>query len=222
MRLMHNPEIRVFVWIESIITIVLTVICLFINAVCALLVFIMEISFLICFLVFERKRYQRIQALSEELDAVLNEGKDISVEKLIDDSLETLAIPLDVRNIQVIKNISDAVICADAYWTNEAFVNIIKNCMEHVQENGIIKITASETPLFTDIKIQDNGEGFSREDLPHIFERFYKGKNASAASAGIGLALAKTIIHAQNGMIQASDNPEGGACFSIRFYKQVI
>ena len=93
--------------------------------------------------------------------------------------------------------------------------------MEHTQEGGRISIRARETVLFTEIDIQDNGPGISPEDLPHLFERFYKGKASQGANVGIGLALGQMIIHSQNGTLKAQNSPEGGAVFTVRFYKEV-
>ena len=86
---------------------------------------------------------------------------------------------------------------------------------------GTITVTAEETALFTQITVEDTGPGFSEKDIPHLFERFYKGDNASESSYGIGLALARMVITAQNGTIQAM-NTDSGAKFVIKFYKQVI
>ena len=93
--------------------------------------------------------------------------------------------------------------------------------MEHTPDGGTITVTAEETALFTQITVEDTGPGFSEKDIPHLFERFYKGSNASESSYGIGLALARTVISAQNGTVQAM-NGSHGAKFVIKFYKQVI
>lgn len=95
--------------------------------------------------------------------------------------------------------------------------NIVKNCIEHSQ-NGNIKITADHNKLYTKISIKDNGSGIAKEDLPHIFERFYKGKNSSDDSVGIGLALAKSIIEKQDGYITVSSEIDKGSEFVIKFF----
>ena len=82
--------------------------------------------------------------------------------------------------------------------------------MENTQKGSIIRITALENVLYTEITITDNGPGIQKEDLPHLFERFYKGKNSSDQGFGIGLALARTIIVSQSGTIKAENAPEGG------------
>lgn len=108
-------------------------------------------------------------------------------------------------------------IIADPDWTMEAFMNLMKNCMEH-GNGGTIHCSYAQTPLYTEILIWDEGEGFVKEDIPHLFERFYRGQNASEGGIGIGLALSKEIIERQNGTIRAGNKPGGGAFFEIRFY----
>lgn len=107
---------------------------------------------------------------------------------------------------------------ADLDWTMEAVMNLMKNCAEH-SAGGCVRCFYEQNPLYTEIRIQDEGPGFDREDLPHLFERFYRGRQAKEGGIGIGLALAKELIVRQNGAIRARNLPEGGACFEIRFYR---
>lgn len=107
---------------------------------------------------------------------------------------------------------------ADLDWTMEAVMNLMKNCAEH-NAGGCVHCFYEQNPLYTEILVRDEGAGFDREELPHLFERFYRGKNAGEGGIGIGLALAKEIIERQNGTIRAKNLPEGGACFEIRFYR---
>lgn len=116
-----------------------------------------------------------------------------------------------------IPELGEMAITADLEWTMEAVINLMKNCMEH-NRGGTIHCTYGQNPLYTEILIRDEGNGFVKEDMPHLFERFYRGKNACAGGIGIGLALAKEIIERQNGTIHAKNMPDGGACFEIRFY----
>ena len=108
-------------------------------------------------------------------------------------------------------------ILADLDWTMEAVMNLMKNCMEH-SPGGVIHCSYAQNSLYTEIRIWDDGEGFAGEDLPHLFERFYRGQNAGEGGIGIGLALAKEIVERQNGTIRAGNRAEGGAFFEIRFY----
>ena len=106
----------------------------------------------------------------------------------------------------------------DMEWTMEAFINVIKNCIEHSAPGSVIHCDYSANPLYTEILIWDEGKGFKEEDIPHLFERFYKGKETSEKGIGIGLSLARSIFEMQNGNITARNTPEGGACFEIRVY----
>lgn len=116
-----------------------------------------------------------------------------------------------------IPELGEMAITADLEWTMEALINLMKNCMEH-NRGGTVHCSYGQNPLYTEILIWDEGNGFDKEDIPHLFERFYRGKNACAGGIGIGLALAKEIIERQNGTIHAKNMPDGGACFEIRFY----
>ena len=109
-------------------------------------------------------------------------------------------------------------ICADLEWTMEAFMNLFKNCMEHTPAGGTVQCSYEQNPIYTQIRIWDNGTGFTKKDIPHLFERFYRGENAKSGGIGIGLAISKAIIEMQNGTISADNLPDGGACFEIRFY----
>ena len=106
----------------------------------------------------------------------------------------------------------------DMEWTMEALMNLFKNCMEHSQLGGTVCCEYSDNPLYVEIRIWDDGTGFDPEDLPHLFERFYRGKRAVGNGIGIGLALAKSIIELQNGTITAYNRKNGGACFEIRLF----
>ena len=147
--------------------------------------------------------------------------QDIRVKDLIVKATEPLEVPMDLRNQQLSIHCGNETFSVDLNWTAEALSNILKNCAEHTPAGGAITIQVSENALFTQIDVQDTGSGFDPNDIPHLFERFYKGSNASENSYGIGLALARTVIAAQNGSIQAM-NGDNGARFIIKFYKQVI
>ncbi len=116
-----------------------------------------------------------------------------------------------------IPELGEMAVTADLDWTMEAVINLMKNCMEH-NKGGTIHCSYGQNPLYTEILIRDEGEGFCKEDIPHLFERFYRGKNACEGGIGIGLSLSKEIIERQNGTIRAKNVPGGGACFEIRFY----
>lgn len=106
----------------------------------------------------------------------------------------------------------------DLEWTMEAVINLLKNCLEHSKSGGVIHCDYAGNPLYVEIRIWDEGAGFAPEDIPHLFERFYRGRGAAPNGIGIGLALARSIFALQNGTITARNRQDGGACFEIRMY----
>lgn len=155
------------------------------------------------------------------------EKKEVDVFTLLVLSAENLQELFREKNITVeIPEAGGTCILADMEWTMEAVMNLLKNCMEHTPSGGTVRCVYEKNPLYTLIRIQDTGPGFAKEDLPRLFERFYRGKDA-AGGIGIGLALSKAIIEGQNGILSAYNlqtNVQkgvrtGGACFEIRFYR---
>ena len=147
--------------------------------------------------------------------------QNISLEELINKSCEPLLVPFELRG-QELAISAEGEFFGDLAWTCEAVGNIVKNCMEHTPEGGKVEVIASENPIYSEIVIADNGSGIDKDDLPHIFERFYKGKNSSGNSFGVGLALARMIITGQSGTIKAENRKDKGAKFTIRFYKGTV
>lgn len=145
----------------------------------------------------------------------------VALKELIKRSTESLLIPMELKD-QVLSVEASGDFCGDLVWTAEALSNIVKNCMEHTSEGGTVSISGCENTLYTEIVVKDNGTGIDKEDLPHIFERFYKGKNSDEKSFGIGLALARMIVTSQNGTLKAENNSDCGAKFTIRFYKGTV
>lgn len=144
----------------------------------------------------------------------------VSVKQLIERACEPLLIPMELRGLEFSTTFASGKeqFTGDIAWSAEAILNILKNCMEHTPEGGMIHVSCHSTALYTEICIEDSGSGFAAEDIPHLFERFYKGKDSAIQSVGIGLALSRMIIAAQNGTIKAENRSEGGARFLIRFY----
>ncbi len=144
----------------------------------------------------------------------------IDAESLIYTALRPLQIPMELHAVRVQFDVPKGVrIQGDSGWLSEAIQNILKNCMESVGENGSIEIVCTDNPLFTEIAIYDSGPGFKKEDIPCLFDRFYRGKSTNASGYGIGLALCKMIITGQGGSITARNRPQGGAAFTLRFPK---
>lgn len=136
---------------------------------------------------------------------------------------EPFAITADLQNVAICCDVDPKLrVTGDVKWDVEAFTNIIKNCLEHTPPGGTLTVQAKETLVYTELTIEDTGSGISKEELPHIFERFYRGKNSSENSVGIGLALAQTILNREKAMLDVESELGKGTKFSIRFYKTIV
>lgn len=155
-----------------------------------------------------------------DANAIIFHMQETSLYTLLWKACEPLRIPMELKE-QVLELQCDEhiQIMADDNWIIEAFSNIIKNGMEHTPVRGYIKITCVDTPLHIEIKIQDDGLGIDAQDIPHIFARFYKGKQAANGAAGIGLSLTKSILVHHNADIHVASTLDKGSLFIIRFFK---
>lgn len=145
--------------------------------------------------------------------------EEINAENLINNVIKNLAIPLDIKQQSVIVTGNNETFIGDYNWELEALTNIVKNCIEHTPENKKIYINCEKNNFNTKIVIRDEGNGIDREDIKHIFERFYKGKNSSENSVGIGLALSKSIIEKDNVYILCTSEVGKGTTFEIKYIR---
>ena len=147
----------------------------------------------------------------------------IDLEEFLRQAAEPLAIPLEIRGQNLKISVDpESSLAADRAWTMEAVTNVLKNCMEYNPAGETLLVRGMENPLYTEIVVEDRGPGISQEDLPHLFERFYRGKQSGKNSFGIGLALSRAILARENGTIQAENRSGGGSRFVIRVYKGTV
>jgi len=149
------------------------------------------------------------------------EKNKINLEELVDDCVSDLEFMKDIKQINIVKSVSNNLqnIYLDYNWTKEAILNILKNAIEYTYERKNVYIDITDNNVYSEIKIRDEGMGISKEDLKHIFERFYKVQNSNENSFGIGLSLSKSIIEKQNGYISVDSEVGNGTTFYIKFMK---
>ena len=145
-------------------------------------------------------------------------SKKESVKEIINEAILNVSLLSDLKNVKIETNLSDSFIICDYKWQIEALTNILKNSIEHSYENNKVLIESSENNAYVKITIKDFGSGIAKEDINHIFERFYKGKDSDYDSIGIGLALSKSIIEKQNGKISV-ESSDDGTTFTIKYFK---
>lgn len=146
--------------------------------------------------------------------------KEIPVKKIINSSIENIENLCDLKNIKiVVKDRSKKKIYCDYRWQVEALTNILKNAVDYSFNDSIIIVEVDKNNTYTQIKIKDFGKGMSEDETINIFKRFYKGKNSSSDSNGIGLSLAKAIIEKDNGRVVVNSLKGEGTTFSIKYFK---
>lgn len=159
-----------------------------------------------------------------EADMLKLKKENVSARELVETAIGPLNILAELRGVELQTSIPEGTaLTCDKAWTAEALSNVIKNCIEHVSPEAgkHVWISVTENNFAVTFTIQDDGPGIPAEELPHIFERFYKGKNSSKNSVGIGLSMARQLFLQQNGTIEAASEPGKGTTFRIRFYNGV-
>ncbi len=143
----------------------------------------------------------------------------VKLDEIINTSIKNVSLLADLKNINIkVEGNLDYFIKADTKWEIEAITNIIKNSIEHSNENQDVIIKTRESDVFTELSINDKGVGISSKDIKNVFKRFYK-LNDNDNGFGIGLSLAKEIIEADNGTIKVKSEVGKGTSFIIRYMK---
>ncbi|MDU5099960.1 MAG: HAMP domain-containing sensor histidine kinase [Peptoniphilus grossensis] len=154
----------------------------------------------------------KLSSLDANIDKM--EKNEVLISEIIEYALDILRKSIDEKKVKVICDYEDYEIKVDYYWISEALINIIKNALS-LDRITKIKISTNKNPIYTEIIIEDDGGGIKEENVKKIFERFYKSPDSKGF--GIGLAMAKSIIEANNGDISVK-NGNDGAIFKIKFY----
>ena len=158
-----------------------------------------------------------------DADAVTFRQDVFTAEELIERVCEPLEISMELREITLQKNVPPQItLQSDLQWLSQAVMNIVKNCMEHTPEGGTVAVDVRDTAVATEIVIRDTGPGIAEEDMPHLFERFYRGRDAGPNSVGIGLAFTNQVVHSLGGTVNPQNRPEGGAMFTVRLIKMNV
>ena len=162
---------------------------------------------------------QSLLTLSKlDADSIVLKRKPEPLGDIFSEVTQNIAVLAELKGVSVTADDNGVTLDCDKKWLCEALSNIAKNCVEHTDEGGAVSLSAESNPLYTKITVSDNGQGIAPEDLPHIFERFYRGKNAADDSVGIGLALSKTIVEKAGGTIRVDSEPKKGSTFTVKLF----
>lgn len=154
-----------------------------------------------------------------DVNEIKYNNTDNKVLDIINDSIKNVSILKELKNIDININDNNIKINCDYNWQVEAITNILKNCIEHSNDNGCIDIEVNDNKIYTSITIKDYGEGINKKDIKHIFDRFYKTSNSKSDSIGIGLALSKSIVENNNGIILVDSKLGEYTKFTIKYFK---
>ncbi len=148
------------------------------------------------------------------------EKEPLRVADLMEEVCGRLELTAELRQVEFSRDIAeDLQISGDSQWLTEAFLNVVKNAVEHSEAGGKVEISASRNEVYTMVTVRNRGKVISEEDRKHLFERFYRGASAGKDSVGIGLALTKEILNRQDGSISVESDRERGTIFFIKFFK---
>ncbi|WP_262314782.1 sensor histidine kinase [Lacticaseibacillus parakribbianus] len=160
----------------------------------------------------------RLQALVEQLillarvdtHTLSQNRQSVSLDALLRQSLNFLLHQIAEANLEVVWQVPAALtIEVNPRLMQEAFINLLKNAAEHAPAGSRLIVGATKTPLSTTITIQNFGEPLPAADLPHVFERFYRGSQSVPNSLGIGLAIAHGVIAAADGRVTLANTHPG-------------
>lgn len=163
---------------------------------------------------------QNLLKLSKfDANVIKFDKEEVLIKDIIDEAIKKVSALSELKGVSIkVSGDKGSTIKCDFMWEVEALSNIIKNSIEHIEREGFVEVNYTKNKVYSRILIRDNGVGINSEDLPYIFDRFYKGKNTSKDSVGIGLALSKSIIEKDNGSISVKSTPKIGTIFTIKYF----
>jgi signal transduction histidine kinase len=143
-----------------------------------------------------------------------------SLSDLISDTLESFSGLAAQKQVALSGSAEAGIdpVTMDVQRLGRALNNLVSNALHHTPPGGRVILSASLAPGNVRVTVRDTGEGIAPDDLPHVFERFYRGdksRNRAAGGAGLGLAIARGIIEAHEGSIRAESAPGEGTVFTV-------
>ena len=153
-----------------------------------------------------------------DANSVIFYPKEHTLGELVDKAVQNVSALIDLKSVRIIRKGDDTgTFMTDINWQAQALTNVLKNGLEHSREGSRIHIYTEKNTAYCMVRVTDEAGGIPDEDIPHIFERFYKGKNSGDNSTGIGLSLAKTIVNKEGGTLTA--HSEGaGSVFEFKYF----
>lgn len=183
----------------------------------------------------------RLQSCQEEIERIITIVKDIerlydfennhltlqkekiNLYALVQKITTNYAIAMHNKKIQLHLSGKNSEVWIDRHRMSQVIINLLINAIKYTPENGSIDIHITQDKEFTYLQIQDTGEGIAQEDIPYIFDRFYrcdKSRTRQSGGAGIGLAIVKQVVLLHGGNIHVKSELTKGSCFTIQIPNQ--
>jgi two-component system phosphate regulon sensor histidine kinase PhoR len=146
-------------------------------------------------------------------------NEPVSVREIIEDALFTLRPSIEKMGIEISTSLDgELFVRGDRAQLNQVLINLLANAIKFSPSNSLIDVRIHRLNGFAELSICDPGIGISKEDLPHIFQRFYRGKNSDGGNfegTGLGLAIVDQVIRHHNGKIQVTSEINNGSTFTL-------
>lgn len=157
-----------------------------------------------------------------EADTVSFNNEECKLLDIVNEAVKNIGALADLRGVEIkLGDMGDCTLFCDKKWQCEALSNILKNSVEHSDYGDVVLVEAEHNFVYMGVSITNNGAEICEKDLPHIFDRFYRGENMASDSVGIGLALAKQIIEKNGGSVSVT-SACGKTTFVVRYYKKSV
>jgi signal transduction histidine kinase len=168
---------------------------------------------------------QRLEHLSRDLLALTQYGQtelpmsDIAVRDVVEEALSQTGKLFEEKGVRVEQDLAKAKLYGHQESLVRLLIILLDNAVKYGKERGTVYLAGARHGTNYVLTLRDEGAGIAEKDLPHIFDRLYRGDPARARTTsgyGLGLALAREIVQANNGSIRAYNDPRGGAVFSVQ------
>ncbi len=166
----------------------------------------------------------RLSRLVADLEALASadaawfslERRPVELRRILDDTVREFAGPVDAAGVKLLADFSDVIVLADPTRVRQIVGNLLSNALKFTPRGGVVAVSLSAEGSDGVIGVSDTGPGIPADELPHVFDRFFRGRGSRAGGSGIGLTVARELTRAHGGDIEVASKPGAGATFTVR------
>jgi two-component system sensor histidine kinase BaeS len=166
----------------------------------------------------------RLTRLVEDLEALASaeaapfsmKPVDVDLEPVLESVAAQFTGPFDLKGVELAIDLVPARGFADPQRVSQIVSNLLSNALKYTPEGGRVTLSLRPAGKFSELRVADTGGGISPEELPHVFDRFYRGAGVKAGGSGVGLTVVQELVEAHGGTVLVADNDEGGSTFTVR------